>query len=94
MDDWFEPDCDINMMITVSGSRRALEAWEWAEEHGLLFKLIAESRIIPLEFYNRIRFMITPPYDHSNTADGNAYDLTFMFLHDDDLMAFKLRWLP
>lgn len=93
--DMEKTSCDPNMIINVSGSERALEAWGWAEEHNLEFKLVAEGHILPLEMYDRAKDMITPPYNRGNFIDAirSDHDLDFMFLNDDDLMVFKLRWI-
>ena len=95
MKEWEEIKCDPNMIVNVSGSRKALEAWNWAEEHNLQFKLVAEGYIMPLDMYNRAKDMITPPYNRGGLLDGiaNDHDLDFIFLNNEDLVAFKLRWL-
>lgn len=95
MTDWEETNCGPNMIINVSGSEKALEAWNWAEEHNLQFKLMAEGHIMPLDMYDRAKDMITPPYNRGTFIDGIRadHDLDFMFLNDEDLTAFKLRWL-
>jgi len=90
-----EIDCDPNMIVNVSGSEKALEAWDWAEEHALQFKLVAEGYLLPSDMYDRAKDMITPPYNRGTLMDGIRadHDLDFMFLNNDDLMAFKLRWI-
>ena len=93
--DWEETKCDPNMIVNVSGSEKALEALEWAEEHNLQFELVAEGYIIPLDMCNKVRDMMTPPYSRGTFLNGIAadHDLDFMFLNEEDAVAFKLRWL-
>lgn len=92
--DWIEINCDPNMIINVIGSKRALEAWTWAEEHKLNFQLVAEGHIIPLDMYDRVRTMITPPYNRTVNAIAVManYDLDFQFENKEDAVLFKLSW--
>ena len=88
------------MVVNIYGSSTILEAWEWALEHELKFDFLAEGTLIDESLHTRIKEMLNSANFSNNNTLASAltstspdHDLDFLFYTEEDLLAFKLKWL-
>ena len=75
---------------------KTLKAWDWVLQHNIEFEFIVEGTQISTttNAKERIREMLDPANFGKMFEGARAdHDIDFLFINQEDLMAFKLRWV-
>ena len=94
--DFHEIKYNSNMVVNISPSKTILKAWDWVLQHNIEFEFIVEGTKISTttNAKERIREMLEPANFGKMFEGARAdHDIDFLFINQEDLMAFKLRWV-